>query len=507
MRGMEPAPDRTRLSSGGLLFRNTLFNLGGQGGTIVLALISVPILLHGLGVDRFGILALAWATIAYAGRLDLGLGRSLTRSVAIRLGTGREDEVPAVFWAAVGTALAMGVIVGVILAAISPWLARDVLSVPVGLEDEAIGAFRVLALSVPVVVSGTAIRGYLEAHQRFDLTNAILVPATMLSYLGPLAVLQFTTSLPAVISTVVVSRLLAAAAALVMCVRITPALRHPASGPGVLGELVRTGGWIMGTNLVVPLLSSTMDRFFIGAMLSTAAVAYYATPFEAISRLAIVPAAFAGVMFPAFSLTTASDPRRASALFVRGSRLLLTAMFPPVLIAVTLASPLMTLWLGSTVAEQSTPILQWLAIGILVNALAVPTFGLVQTMRPALIAGVQFAELPFYAAGLWLSLKLFGLTGAAVAWTLRASLDSLILFSLAGRLLPETAEPSRRLWAILVPTMGVLLACGQLDGLAEQLACVTVGLAAFSLIASRWLLHDEDRSFARRLLPRSRSLA
>ena len=96
----------------------------------MLAIIAVPILLHGLGADRFGILALAWATIAYAGRLDLGLGRSLTRSVAIRLGTGREDEVPAVFWAAVGTALAMGVIVGAALFAISPWLARDALSVP-----------------------------------------------------------------------------------------------------------------------------------------------------------------------------------------------------------------------------------------------------------------------------------------------------------------------------------------------------------------------------------------
>jgi O-antigen/teichoic acid export membrane protein len=262
-----------------------------------------------------------------------------------------------------------------------------------------------------------------------------------------------------------------------MCVRITPALRHPKSAPGVLGELVKTGGWIMGTNLVAPLLGSTLDRFFIGAMLSTAAVAYYATPFEAISKLAIIPGALAGVMFPAFSLTTASDPGRASALFARGSRLLLTAMFPPVLVAVALASPLMTLWLGSTIAERSTPILQWLAIGVLVIALAVPTFGLV------------------------------GLTGAAVAWTIRASLDSLILFILAGRLLPDTAGPSRRLWAILVPTVAFLLACGQLEGLAAQLGVVTAGLGGFSLVAWRWILQDVDRSFARGLLLRSRSLA
>ena len=95
-----------------------------------------------------------------------------------------------------------------------------------------------LALSVPVVVGGTAIRGYLEAHQRFDLTNAILVPATLLSYLGPLAVLQFTQSLPAVISTVVASRFLAAAAALVMCLR-----DHPGAAASFLGPRACSGSW------------------------------------------------------------------------------------------------------------------------------------------------------------------------------------------------------------------------------------------------------------------------
>jgi O-antigen/teichoic acid export membrane protein len=504
---MEPVAETGRLSSGRLLLRNTLFNLAGQAGTIVLALIAVPILLHGLGADRFGILALAWATIAYAGRLDLGLGRSLTRSVAIRLGTGREDEVPAVFWAAAGTALGMGVVVAAVLAALSPWLVRDALSVPAGLEGEAIGAFRVLALSVPVVVGGTAIRGYLEAHQRFDLTNAILIPATTLSYLGPLAVLQFTHSLPAIVAMVVASRLLAATMALVMCVRITPALRQPSSAPGVFGELVRTGGWIMGTNLAIPLLTSLLDRFFIGALLSTAAVAYYATPFEAITKLAIVPAALAGVLFPAFALTSSSDPRRASALFSRGSRLLLTAMFPPVLIAVTLASSLMTAWLGPAIAEHSTAVLQWLAIGVLLNALAVPTFGLVQSMRPPLVAAVQFAELPFYALGMWVAIKLFGLPGAAIAWTVRTSVDSLILFVIAGRLLPDTAAPSRRLWVVMLAAVAALLAGAQLDALPAQFAFVVAGLTCFALVAWRWLLHDADRSFARRLLPMARRLA
>jgi O-antigen/teichoic acid export membrane protein len=182
-------------------------------------------------------------------------------------------------------------------------------------------------------------------------------------------------------------------------------------------------------------------------------------------------------------------------------------MLPPVLIAVTLASPLMTAWLGSAIAEHSTAVLQWLAIGVLLNALAIPTFGLVQSMRPALVAVVQFAELPFYALGMWVAIKVFGLTGAAIAWTVRTSLDSLILFVLAGRLLPDTAAPSRRLWAVMLAAVAALLAGAQLDALPEQLAFVVAALAVFALVAWRWLLHDADRSFARRLLPMRRRLA
>jgi O-antigen/teichoic acid export membrane protein len=492
------ARDADRLTSGRLLLRNTLFNLGGQGATIVLALVAVPVLLHGLGPDRFGVLALAWATISYAGRLDLGLGRALTRSVSMRLGTGREDEVPAVFWAAVSTVMALGVAVAVGLAALAPWLVHDVLTVPPGLEDEAIAAFRVLSVSAPVVVGGTAIRGYLEAQQRFDLTNAILLPATLLSYLGPVVVLAFTNSLPLVVSTVVASRLVAALISLWFCLRITPALRRPTLSRPALAELVRSGGWIMSTNLVIPLLSTTLDRYFIGALVSTAAVAYYATPAEAIMRLAIIPAALTGVMFPAFSLTAASDRGRTAELFNRGERFLFLAIFPPVLVAVALASPLMTAWLGADIAERSTPILQWLAAGVLMNALAVPTFGLVQAIRPRLLTIVQVVELPFYAFGLWLLLKAFGVTGAAIAWTIRAGIDSLVLFVLAGRLVPQIAAPSRRLWAVLLGTLAGLVGALWADGLGQQVTVVLAGLALFGVAAWRLLLSEPDRALIAR---------
>ena len=91
---MSERPDqatRSRLSSGRLLARNTALSFFGQGATLLMAFLAVPLLIDGLGIARFGVLALAWVVFSYASFLDLGLGRALTKLTAERLGAGREE--------------------------------------------------------------------------------------------------------------------------------------------------------------------------------------------------------------------------------------------------------------------------------------------------------------------------------------------------------------------------------------------------------------------------------
>ena len=58
-------PRNAHLTSGRLLARNTLWNLLGQLLPMVVALVTIPALVRGLGVDRFGVLSLAWIVIGY----------------------------------------------------------------------------------------------------------------------------------------------------------------------------------------------------------------------------------------------------------------------------------------------------------------------------------------------------------------------------------------------------------------------------------------------------------
>src|SRR5882762_475885 len=177
------------LTSGPLLARNTLWNLVGNGAPIIVAIFCIPILIRELGVDRFGVLSLILALIGYASVFDLGLGRALTQLVASRLGTGEDREVPGLVWTSLLLMLLLGLVGTIVVILVSPWIVHRVLRLPSSLQTESLYSFYLLGLSLPCVISTAALRGLLEARQRFDIANALRVPLGAFSFVGPLLVL------------------------------------------------------------------------------------------------------------------------------------------------------------------------------------------------------------------------------------------------------------------------------------------------------------------------------
>lgn len=83
---------KAKLTRGSLLASNTLWNLAGYGLPLLVAVFAIPLLIKGLGIDRFGILTLAWMVMGYLSLFDLGLGRALTKLVSEKLSAGQEEE-------------------------------------------------------------------------------------------------------------------------------------------------------------------------------------------------------------------------------------------------------------------------------------------------------------------------------------------------------------------------------------------------------------------------------
>ncbi len=445
------ARHNSHLTSGRLLARNAVWNLIGSAAPMLVAIFCIPVLIRGLGTDRFGVLALAWALIGYASLFDLGLGRALTQLVARKLGAGEDREVPTLAWTSLLLMLLLGLVGAVVAVLASPWLVHRALNIPRELQPETLRSFYLLGLSIPVVISTAGLRGLLEAQQRFGLINALRIPMGVFTFAGPLLVLPFSKNLFPVVAVLVAGRLIAWVAHLLLCLRVMSTLRERIAWQrGAVGPLLRFGGWMTVSNIIGPLMV-TFDRFLIGALLPVAAVAYYATPFEVVAKLLLVPGALVGVMFPAFSATFVQDRSRTALLFGRSVKYLLLALFPIVLPIVVLAQGGLKLWLGAEFAQNSARVLQWLAVGVFINSLAQIPFALIQGVgRPDLTGKLHLIELPAYLLAVWWLISLRGIEGAAIAWTGRAAVDALVLFGVAKQSFTAGTSIITRRTALLI---------------------------------------------------------
>src|SRR5262249_37418857 len=150
--------------------------------------------------------------------------------------------------------------------------------------------------------------------------------------------------------------------------------------------LLSYGGWMTGANIVNPLMVQ-MDRFLVGAMVSTVAVAYYTTPYELVTKFWFIANAMLGVGFPAFATSFVQDRERTAVLFGRGVKYAFLTLFPLVLGSISLAPEILAIWLGADFARESAPVMRWLALGVLLNGLAqVPSALLQGVGRPDLTA-------------------------------------------------------------------------------------------------------------------------
>lgn len=413
--------------------RNVLWSFLGTGLPMLVALPVVPQLIRGLGTARFGVLSLAWMVVGYFSLFDLGLGRALTKVVAEKLGQRREEDIPALVWSAMTLMTALGLVGAGVTLALSSYLVNHVLEIPAELRSESLRSFYLLALSIPVVIGSTGLRGLLEAHQRFGLVNAVRVPLGLVTYLGPLAALPFSRSLTAMVVVLVVARVLSLAAYLALSLVLFPALRRPRRPEGeAMRRMLSFGGWMTVSNVVGPLLLY-MGRFLIAALVSAEAVAYFSAPYEVVAGLLVIPGVLVGVLFPAFAQLFQEDPARAVRLYRRGQLLTLLAMLPPALLILLLARTGLAWWIDAEFAAQGHRVARWLALGVFVNSFGHVAQALVQAYgRPDLTAKLHVAELVAYLPYLWWFTARAGIDGAAIAWVIRVTISSTALALIAS---------------------------------------------------------------------------
>lgn len=478
------------LTGGSVLARNSILNLLGQMVPLVVAFFSIPVLIRGLGTERFGVLTLVWMVVGYFSLFDMGIGRATTKFVSENIAKGESSTLSQLVWTSLGMLFCFGISGTLLLSLLNFVLVTHVFNVPTYLRDETSKSFYLIAASLPLVLGTAGTRGILEAQQRFGLVNAIKVPISSAFFIAPLLVQMFSSSLYPITVALLVTRLIEFVAYSFFCMRSIPGMKNP-QWPKIVyvKELLGFGGWLTVTNIVGPLMTY-MDRFIIGGILSMAAVAYYVTPYDFVARLAVIPGSLMGVMFPALSASFVIDMNRFTFLYDKSVTYILCAMTPIVLVLTVIAHPFLNVWLGKEFAEQSTLVIQLLSIGTLVNSIGQVSYCAIQAMgRPDITAKMHLLELPIYLGMIWVLAMNMGIVGAAVAWLVRVVIDAAVLYRLAYQMMPVKGIQSIKLIRSTFTITMTLIISIYITSLLSGFISHVVFLCCYLLVALSFFWH------------------
>lgn len=411
------------------LRHNTLWNLAGTGLPLLLGAVTIPYLIKTAGVEAFGVLTLVWALIGYFSLFDFGLGRALTQQVAVARSAGQYAQLPSLVKTGLWFTTATGVMGGLVLAMLAYQLAFHWLKVSVSLQPSTYNSLLIAAIGIPLTTSTTGLRGILEAYEDFRIVNLLRIGLGAANFgLPALSVMLIGNSLAWMVASLVAARAVVWVAHFWLVHQKLPiGWISGKFDKSNLRNLLSFGAWMTVSNVVSPLMV-TADRFVISAILGASMVAYYTVPYEALSRVLILPGALTSALFPRLAFFINTDPYQARQLYKKCLLLVTVAMLPICLLLAAGSKWGLALWLGTDFAEKSWLIVCVMVVGVMLNGIAFVPFASIQASGDARsTALLHIYELIFYIPFLFFAIKAYGLVGAAAAWTIRAGVDLIML--------------------------------------------------------------------------------
>jgi O-antigen/teichoic acid export membrane protein len=359
---------------------NISANIAGTVVNMISGLLVMPYLIQTLGTDTYGLWILIGTLTGYFGVLDLGVSAALGRLVAIHRARSEVDHINAV----ISTAFSL-LLVAFLTVCVATCLALvafpRLFVVPPDRALDVHYSIILVGLNLALAFPTSIFSGLLWGFERFDLQNAIDIPAlilrtvlsmTMVSPAAPLI------SLGAITLAISVS---SAALKMILCYKLSPELhvsfKHVRRSK--IREIFSVGSWmsvISWSRTLIPQIAPTL----IGVRLGSATVTTFAVARQLVAYANIFSISATQVMTPraiaAYATDSVATQRQ---LFIEGGKFAyaLTLFFCGGLYCLGLPfihwwqhglqdasyKPLLILMFG-----ESLPMSQWLTYSVILGA-------------------------------------------------------------------------------------------------------------------------------------------
>ncbi len=415
--------------------RNSTFNFIGGVLPAVALFVTIPVIVHRLGVDSYGALALITSIVGYFGILDVNVTAGSVKYVAEHQARGENTEVSRVVSFGLLLYLAIGTLGGLALWFSAEHLVGSIFKIGAAARNE---VFQAIRWSAPAFFVGQLqiyLQSVPQALGRFDLSGKLdSVFGTLAPVATVLVVLAGGHLTEIVIARFAISVVHCAVLVLVLR-RLLPGFRL--SWPDV-GVMRKVGSFSAFTYLqrIAGVTYQNADKLLIGASQSMASLATYIIPYTLISRIYGMLFRLLQGMFPlASALAAAQDFRGLQERYVYVMRYTYYINVCVCLMASAFATELLHYWLKGAVGSDAHLILVIVAYSLLAES----TTNLPSLVNDGLghphISGI--AALSRSAAGVaaaWWALSWGGIVALALSQLVVSVLASAVFVGVVHRL-------------------------------------------------------------------------
>lgn len=404
------------------IIKNSFLNLTGILVPTIFSIPAIGYMARELGTEFFGVYTIALALVGYSSIFDVGLTRALVREVSIN--RDNESLLDKVFSTATIVVFCISVI-GSLTIYLNVWYIVNWLNVSRLHHDEVCSAIRVLSFTIPLFLLNQIWLALPEGKEKFKFLNIQRILSSIFTAVIPVLFVMFNGTLLAAMQGLALGRIVS----LIICY---VSLRCDINRAGIsfdkkaLAKLISFGGWLTVSNIISPVMVY-FDRFIVSNIMGAKNVAFYAAPAEAVMRLSMLPGALARAIFPGLSRAKSINDYNSD---LRFSIIIMSVVLLPLVIFIFFMSKwLMITWMGAEYGGVASFILKILIIGYFFNSLAQIPFTSIQALGKAKITAIiHVCEVLPYLFLLYFSVVKYGIIGAAVAWTIRVTIDCILLF-------------------------------------------------------------------------------
>lgn len=416
------------------VLRGSFWVLLGQVLPLVATFIASPFVIRNLGSEAYGVLILVSVISGYFAFGDFGMVMASTRYGAEAFATGDRIQEGKVIRTAGKIGILSSMVIALPLFIFSARIVGDLLKVPVHLQHQASVALKLTSVAYVMSMAGNIFNTPQLSRMRLDLNVLINSGFKILMTLTTPIVLYFGGSIIQASLVAFIAALLIMLCNILVSGKLLPELIRWSIDKKMVKPLMRFG-WNMVVYSIGLAIINNSEKFLLTRLVSVKSLAYYSVASTFANMTTMFSMAMVQTLIPAFSQLLAPEKKaQLDALFTRSVRISLMGIIPSIMFLMIIAKPFFTIWAGHEFGEGSIYPYYILLIGIFFSIVVyVPNCILLASGRSDVFAKFYLFEVIPYVAVTYLLVHYFGIIGAALAYSLRETVNALIFIRFARK--------------------------------------------------------------------------